>query len=120
MKLIDLLNKIANEEEVPKMITYKGEKYHITDNNYTYWKVGGLERDTLNIDTYDLNCDIKTINDKIYDEHDVAIEKWSDMVIYELTDDNYSYDLDDIKSYLATVMKTQNEIIDRLKELDTD
>lgn len=119
MKLIDLLNKIENHESVPKMIAYKGEEYIKNDENYTYWKVGSSQSDTLYIDTWDLNCNINIIDDKIDDENDVALEKWSDMVIDELKDDN-GYDLDDIKEYLATVMKTQNGIIDKLKELNND
>lgn len=30
MKLIDLLNKIANKEKVPQIITFKGERYEWT------------------------------------------------------------------------------------------
>lgn len=75
MKLIDLLNKIANKEEVPKIIEYKGEKYRKYYDNYTYWNEDGIESDTLNIDTYDLNDEVEIIRDIVYDEHDVAIEK---------------------------------------------
>lgn len=36
MKLIDLLNKIANGEEVPKKIKYENDIYILTDN-YCYY-----------------------------------------------------------------------------------
>lgn len=121
MKLIDLLNKIANRKEVPKMIEYKGEKYKKHFDNYTYWKVGSSESDTLNIDTYDLNIDINIIEGKIYNEADVDILKWGDVVINDLTNDNDNdYDLDTIKKYLAMIMKNQNRIIDHLKENENE
>lgn len=117
MKIIDLLNKIANKEEVPRMIEYKGEKYYKLFDNYTYWKDGSSESDTLKIDTYDLNDNVNIIEGKIIDEHDVAIMKWGNVVINDLTNDTHNvYDLDTIKKYLSMIMKTQNEIIDHLEE----
>ena len=36
MKIIDLLNKIANGEEVPQMVSYEGKKYHIDELDHFY------------------------------------------------------------------------------------
>ena len=36
MKIIELLNKIANGEEIPQMVSYKGEKYYIDELEHFY------------------------------------------------------------------------------------
>ena len=70
MKIINLLNKIANGEEVPKMIKYKGDiyiwgntskKYYEQERNYVY----------VSFDTYELNDEIEIIEeveDKEYED----------------------------------------------------
>ena len=36
IKVIDLLKKIANEEEAPQIISYEGVKYHIDELEHFY------------------------------------------------------------------------------------
>lgn len=43
IKIIDLFNKIANREEVPKKIEYEGEIYEFNKNIHGYW--GGKNKD---------------------------------------------------------------------------
>ena len=46
MKIIDLLNKIANGEEVPKKIKYDGTIYEYSENDdFYYWKESSLYRE---------------------------------------------------------------------------
>lgn len=43
IRIIDLSNKIANREEVPKKIEYEGEIYEFNKNIHGYW--GGKNKD---------------------------------------------------------------------------
>ena len=75
MKIIDLLNKIANEEEVPHKIKYNGYTYKKCVGNKTYW-TGDKPSNTLRIDTYDLNEEVEIIEeDKEIEEIDKKMSK---------------------------------------------
>lgn len=70
MKIIDLLNKIANKEEVPKKIKFHGKYYIWYDNEYTGnegYCLEPLKSDSnsfLEINTvYDLNNEVEVIED---------------------------------------------------------
>ena len=63
MLLIELLNKINNlENDLPYEIEYNGVKYIKEEVNYTYYEKGKKEFETLKIDTYDLDKEVKIIS----------------------------------------------------------
>lgn len=71
MKIIDLLNKIANDEELPKRIKFYGKHYTWYDNEYTGNKGYCLEplksdsNSFLEINTvYDLNYEVEIIEEQ--------------------------------------------------------
>jgi hypothetical protein len=53
MKVIDLLNKIANGEEVPKKILIRGYEFHLS-NNYQEMNINYAYEDAF--DNYWLDC----------------------------------------------------------------
>ena len=72
MKVIDLLNKIANGEEVPKRIKYKGKCWHLKQNytNTLPYYSNGYNNDNLFTGeeefyfSQSLNDEIELIEDK--------------------------------------------------------
>ena len=89
MKIIELLNKIANGEEVPKKIKFHGKYYIWYDNRYTGNKGYCLEplksdsNSFLEINTvYDLNNEIEILEEekKIPEKLDIGkmlqTKKW--------------------------------------------
>lgn len=112
IKIIDLLNKIANDEEVPKKIKYNNETFTIREEkddyaNQNYWFT---DRFCL----LDLNDEIEVIEDT-----SKKIEKWGECVLEEMR--NFTdYTLEDLKEYIRILAKTQNELIDAVNELKRD
>lgn len=110
MKIIELLNKIANGEEVPKKIKFYGKYYIWYDNEYTGnegYCLEPLKADSnsfLEINTlYDLNKEVEII------EEDKKIEKLN----IELNSD----DENKVNCYRANNLECElafkiNEIID--------
>ena len=108
IKIIDLLNKIANEENIPEKISVRGnefvvyscsniESHYIDENSRTNW----------------LDCiDIKLTDEvEILDEEDEE-DEFED--IEELTSDEYDY----TKITINQLIKNQKKIIDRLENID--
>lgn len=66
MKVIELLNKIANGEEVPKSINFLGEQYFFEENNYTRLDEKNCNR-WLFDDLYEviniLNCEVEILEE---------------------------------------------------------
>ena len=88
MKIIDLLNKIANGEDVPKRIKYLGRRY-----NYDYEDVCYYDDDKRDLLEYALiNCKYTAVNEeiKILDEPKVdkieKLEKVEDFKFVRLID----------------------------------
>ena len=114
MKVIDLLNKIANGEEVPKRIRYKGDCWYIKQNytNTLPYYSNGYNKDNLftgeeeEYFSQSLNDEIEII------EEDKKIEKLSILTFSDL--------LDMPKEELVDVIKEQrfkiNEIINHLNK----
>ena len=104
IKVIDLLNKIANGEEIPHIQyddveAYIGADGYLKDNygdNVEWW-----------IDKKWLNTEVEII------EEDKKIEKWNEFAIQEMLNDK---DIENIKRYIQTIMETQNEIIDYINK----
>ena len=113
MKIIDLLNKIANGEEVPKRIRYKGDIWYL-EQNYTnrlpYYSNGydkdnfftGEEKDYF---SHSLNNEVEII------EEDKKIEKLRKETVNIKDDKQLAFHLHDIT-------KKIDEIIDYLNKGD--
>ena len=100
MKVIDLLNKIANEEDIPSPIYYNNLYYDFEDGDY-------FNKETKNWLFND--SDINTIlNDEVKEEkEDKKIEKiW--FSLYEMERVN--------EEVLSKIENKINEIIDYLEE----
>ena len=120
MRVIDLLVKIANGEEVPKTILYNGEIREYNDEDKDY---------TSNIGELYLFCDVLTSGSgeelkrklnkvvKVVEEDpkDEEIVEWSNIAIREM---KKAENLSEIKAYIETIMRTQNEIIEKIETLD--
>jgi hypothetical protein len=106
MKIIDLLNRIANGEEVPKKIKYKDFEYLWHDKSYGYCRPA-------------YNC--------------TYISFFTDFTIYEILDDEVEIieenkkikkidfrTLNTQKEKNRVMKDTINQIIDKLNERDED
>ena len=87
MKIIDLLNKIANGEEVPKKINYDGKIYDYEDRDYFTSDYGYLF-DRYNVSGM-LNDEVEIIEEekKIPEILDVLVEVMSSDKIGALTNE---------------------------------
>jgi len=73
MKVIDLLNKIANGEEVPKKIKYEGKIWKLVNKTY-------FSNRTELLGDYIANAILLSLNDEIeIIEEDKKIEKLGDL-----------------------------------------
>ena len=107
MKVIDLLNKIANGEELPKKIKYDSYEWIFCKESNDYKKEYDEYTDWL-FEEYNLiNC----LNDEIeIIEEDKPIKKLKLYTNYEILEDN-------IRTTREICFKI-NEIIDRLNNLE--
>lgn len=119
MKIIELLNKIANGEEVPKKIKFYGKYYIWYDNGYTGNKGYCLEplkadsNSFLEINTvYDLNKGVEII------EEDKEIEKINDILRVDDLEPPYDCNLE--KIWVQTIKNHNkiNELIDKVNSLE--
>lgn len=118
MKVIDLLNKIANDIDVlPKRIKYNGitfdYKLWLEPNKYAYVEKG--KNNTLEeyCCFYDLNDEVEIIEDK-------KIEKIPYQFSLNYIDSKIDdYSKDEINKVINHIYSKINEIIDRLNE-DSD
>lgn len=133
MKIIDLLNDIANGEEVPKKIKYENKILYFDnedneDNNYRatfnyYDEEGNSELFTGWVGEY-LNDEVKIIEDVEVIEDNKKIEK-IDIISDEATPNSY-YILNEhgTKCYMTKHSKViadkLNETIDKLNEVLND
>ena len=126
MKVIDLLNKIANGEEVPKHIHIRDvDSYTWQEDVKEYWS----DRDEnnllsdLDLSSTNLKEDVEII------EEDKKIEKMQK--IKQRTDTGLFGSMvnDEIKvaeainkqaNYLSDIVSTINEIIDKLNEMEKE
>lgn len=112
IKIIDLLNKIAKGEEVPKKIKYDTIEYFF--RNYDYKETLGKYIDEQSsfiekIDFYKLNDEVEII------EEDEEIEriKWDDKSKYE-----YAKKTDEMLMHRTEQLKKSlNELIDVVNKL---
>ena len=120
MKVIDLLNKIAKGEEIPKEIGYSRKCYYLT-NNHDIDEFGGA------IGMFALNDEIEIFDEDYIEDtpkEDRKIEKldiqhlWEDV---QYTDENYQDELNDIFTNSCDFFEDKiNEIIDKLNGEDNE
>ena len=105
MKVIDLLNKIANGEEVPKKIKVFGDEFEFLyqSGDKTYFNNDG---DYLFSDVYDwennLNSEVEIIEDKKIEKLDLILDE--------------QFSNDELQVYIKETQEKVNEIIDYLEE----
>ena len=106
MKVIDLLNKIVNGEEVPKKILYRDYEYSFKDSEYRDFMDDWVGYDNLNyeIEIIEEEKDIEEL--EVYHQYDVAILK------DKITKREYEISLAE-----EVLVDKINELIDIVKEL---
>ena len=110
MKIIDLLNKIANNEELPKKIKWQGHIYEYSNFDRFYYKNSwSMYRDFYT----EGNC----LNDEVeIIEEPKKIEKWGEGALEEM-EKCIDYTLEDLQKYIRILAETQNELIDEINNL---
>ena len=108
IKIIDLLNKIANGEEAPKTIRWYDEFYNDYDEISNDYKVFVYEK--LKNNVWDLNDEVEVI------EEPKKIEKWGEGALEEM-EKCTDYTLEDLQKYIRILAETQNELIDEINNL---
>ena len=109
MKVIDLLDKIANGEEVPKKIKYGSTKFHF-DKDIKMYDSDLMHGDLLSyIDGLDLNDEIEIIEDQ---------KKFED--IEELTWCTAEIQEKDIQDTINQLIRNQKKIIDYINKGDSN
>ena len=110
MKVIDLLNKIANNEEVPEKIYYKGNVYYqVGSTEYNNQCYENCEIDT---DEWKFLCAIENLNDDLGLIQDNEINK--DNEIEKMTDPYFDYPNSTLYDRIRNKI---NEIIDVINEM---
>lgn len=116
MKIIDLLNKIANREEVPKKIEYEGEIYEFNKNIHGYW--GGKNKDCFRamVNWRYLNNEVEILEEKKIPE---KLEKYYDENLEEYVVETYikgiNYKEMFNSRYDEMIISKINEVLDYLK-----
>ena len=107
MKVIDLLNKIANGEDAPKKIIYKKETYYLENRHYV---------DDSYTDLFENNIYAEILNDEVEIIEDKKIKKLKkEKRISGMLDNEIQY----IEGYkLEDVGDKINEIIDKINEVE--
>lgn len=131
MRIIDLLNKIANGEEVPKKIYYRCSKYTYDDYMADYKRDIGTNLFTYLFSKERTNCFIndeveitedKTFNkrvEEIYNRHIDYIYDREDKKLEKLDQTLNRLDIDD--DYYRYIMENRfkiNELIDKINKED--
>ena len=119
MKIIDLLNKIANGEEVPKKIRYELEERIYDENDKDYIVSGSddyyLFHDVLASSNGELMTD--RLNDTveiIEEQEEIDIQSIEELpkILFLGTEK------DDIKKVLNDIIDNQNQQLQAVKQLD--
>ena len=119
IKIIDLLNKIANGEEVPNKIKYRDIAITYDEESQDYYKYWGeglfsylfSERDDVSF----LNDEVEILDgeDEFEDIEEIDIDKVKDEFV------NYNYNVYDLIYLFGVTMnqliKNQKTIIERIK-----
>ena len=126
MKIIDLLNKIANGEEVPKKIKYEKDTYiHI--DNYCYYceDTNLILSDRIFAEYSKLNDEVEIIEEpKKIEKLDVALlgqcDNWLRCPTNKVTKQDVElnpYIIDNIRENTLYFQRKINELIDEINNL---
>ena len=111
IKIIDLLNKIANGEEIPKKIKFENDIYiHIDNYCYHCEETNLILSDRIFAEYSKLNDYVEII------EEPKKIEKWGEGALEEM-EKCTDYTLEDLQKYIRILAETQNELIDEINNL---
>jgi len=116
MKVIDLLNKIANNEELPKYIKYDSYKWVFCKEFKDYKKLCDKHDEYTDwlFEEYDL---INSLNDEIEIIEDTKEDKPIEKITIDLNYANH-YSKANVKANGKYLAEKINEIIDRLNNLE--
>ena len=135
IKIIDLLNKIANNEEVPKKIKYKDNVYYLGKNMvdlHTYQTEGSNTTRKLSLiinnEYLNLNDEVEIIDEsKKIEKLDVALlgqcDNWLRCPTNKVTKQDVElnpYIIDNIRENTLYFQRKINELIDVVNELKRD
>lgn len=108
MKIINLLNKIANGEEVPNKIHIKKFQCDFIFNGYTYLSDEKAQQSIYwCLYSEALNYEVEIL------EEPKKIEKWNKFALEDIV----KCTEEDLKGYIRVLAETQNEIIDEINKL---
>jgi len=110
MKVIDLLNKIANGEEVPKKIKYNGTIYEKFDYNNKYYDV---ENNTREKDILSEHL----ASESFYNDEVEIIEEPQEHKIPEKFKVHSWGDKDKYGSYVDSPFPTNEELMNKINEI---
>ena len=118
IKIIDLLNKIENGEEVPKKILLNGIIFEYQGDDYLYkdedkkehWLFSASYTDKYTWLENFLKAEVEII------EEPKKLEKWGEGALEEM-EKCTDYTLEDLQKYIRILAETQNELIDEVNNL---
>ena len=118
MKIIDLLNKIENGEEVPKKILLNGIIFEYQGDDYLYKDEDKKEHWLFSVSYTDKYMWLKDfLNDEVeIIKEPKKIEKWGEGALEEMENCN-DYKIEDLQKYIRILAETQNELIDEINNL---
>ena len=114
MKVIDLLNKIANGEEAPKKIKYNNETFTIREEKDDYVSEKNLFTDRYSL--LDLNEEVEIIEE---DKKIKRIQSCGDNLYSEYIG-QWLVNKENYTEYDELLMNKINEIIDKLNEMEKE
>ncbi len=118
IKVIDLLNKIANGEEVPKKVKYEGDIYEYNNcdyQNYEDYETTNLISEVIFMNKQNLNEEVEIIEDT--PKEDKKIERLDET---KANEDIFTYSTSGSNLYFlslyvkSTIVDKINEIIDKV------
>ena len=121
IKIIDLLNKIANGEEAPEKFRYVEKTYERIDDDaimcYICTTTGKLLLDVL-VDTHDLRDNIEILDeeDEFEDIEKIDYKIFKSNISNRKIIDIHSQELAKIKGKINQLIKNQKKIISQLNK----
>ena len=121
MKIIDLLNKIANGEEVPKKIRITILDDRITRKYNFFYDEDDQEYKDNELFPLGARLILDRVLNKKVEVLDLLkdpkkIEKWGEGALEEM-EKCTNYTLEDLQKYIRILAETQNELIDEINNL---
>ena len=121
MKIIDLLNKIANGEETPKKIRITDADDRITRHYIFFYDEDDQEYKDDELFPWGARLILDRVLNKKVEVLDLLkepkkIEKWGEGALEEM-EKCTDYTLEDLQKYIRILAETQNELIDEINNL---